>query len=99
VSRQGPEHVGPRFGPRGSLARERDHPCQSRSKTTSCAWRSGRIILATARKRADGWWEVSYWRRFFGRNQAITALTITEHLNSGRDSNDPVIRALRKELR
>jgi hypothetical protein len=55
-------------------------------------------VLATARKRADGWWEVSYWPRFFDRNQAITALTITELLNSGRDSNDPVVRALREEL-
>ena len=22
-------------------------------------------VLATARKRTDGWWEVSYWPRFF----------------------------------
>jgi hypothetical protein len=56
-------------------------------------------VLATARKRADGWWEVSYWPRFFDRNQAVTALTITELLGGGRDSNDPVIRALREELR
>ena len=56
-------------------------------------------VLATARKRADGWWEVSYWPRFFDRNQAITALTITELLDSGLDSNDPVVRALREELR
>jgi hypothetical protein len=56
-------------------------------------------VLATAKKRADGWWEVSYWPRFFDRNQAITALTITELLNSGGDSNDPVVRALREELR
>jgi hypothetical protein len=57
------------------------------------------IVLATARKRVAGWWEVSYWPRFFDRNQAITALTITELLDSGRDGNDPVIRALREELR
>jgi hypothetical protein len=56
-------------------------------------------VLATARKRADGWWEVSYWPRFFDRNQTITALTTTELLNSGRDSNEPLIRALREELR
>jgi hypothetical protein len=56
-------------------------------------------VLATARKRADGWWEVSYWPRFFDRNQAVTALTITELLNCGRDSNDPVVHALREELR
>jgi hypothetical protein len=56
-------------------------------------------VLATARKRADGWWEVSCWPRFFDRNQAITALTITELLDSGHDSNDPLVRALREELR
>jgi hypothetical protein len=59
----------------------------------------GGTVLATARKRADGWWEVSYWPRFFNRNQAITALTITELLDSGHDSNDPLVRALREELR
>jgi hypothetical protein len=56
-------------------------------------------VLATARKRADGWWEASYWPRFFARNQAITALTITELLESGHDSKDPVVLALREELR
>jgi hypothetical protein len=55
-------------------------------------------VLAMARKRADGCWQVSYWPRFFDRNQAITALTITELLDSGRDSNDPLVRALREEL-
>jgi hypothetical protein len=59
----------------------------------------GGTVLATARKRADGWWEVSYWPRFFDRNQAITALTITELLDSGHDSNHPLVRALREELR
>jgi hypothetical protein len=57
------------------------------------------IVWATARKRTDGWWEVSYWPRLFDRDQAITALAITELLDSGRDSNDPVVRALREELR
>jgi hypothetical protein len=56
-------------------------------------------VLATARKRADGWWEVSYWPRFFDRSQAITALTITELLDNGHDSNDPLVQALREELR
>jgi hypothetical protein len=56
-------------------------------------------VVANARKRADGWWEVSYWPQFFDGNQAITALTITELLYSGRDSNDLALRALRKELR
>jgi hypothetical protein len=58
----------------------------------------GRVI-ATATERADGWWEVTRWPRFFDRNQAITALTVTELLEGGRDSNDPVVRALREELR
>jgi hypothetical protein len=57
------------------------------------------IVLATANKRADGWWKVSYWPQFFDRNQAITALTITELLGSGRDNNDPAVHALREELR
>jgi hypothetical protein len=57
----------------------------------------GRVV-ATATERAGGWWEVTYWPRFFDRNQAITALTVTELLESGRDSNDPVVAALRQEL-
>jgi hypothetical protein len=57
----------------------------------------GRVV-ATAIERARGWWEVTYWPRFFDRNQAITALTATELLESGRDSNDPVVAALREEL-
>ena len=56
------------------------------------------IVIATARMRADGWWEVSHWPRFFDRNQAITALTVTEPLESGRDSNNPVVMTLREEL-
>ncbi len=51
------------------------------------------------RMRADGWWEVSHWPRFFDRNQAITALAVTELLESGRDNNGPVVMALREELR
>jgi hypothetical protein len=58
----------------------------------------GRII-AVATERIDGWWEVSHWPRFFDRNQAITALTVTELLHSGRDRGDPLVRALREELR
>ena len=52
----------------------------------------GRVV-ATATERAGGWWEVTYWPRFFDRNQAITALTITELLDSGRDRGDPERRA------
>jgi hypothetical protein len=31
---------------------------------------------------------VTYWLRFFDRNQSITALTVTELLESGRDCDD-----------
>jgi hypothetical protein len=56
-------------------------------------------VIATARERTDGWWEVSCWPRFFDRNQAITALTITELLEAGRTRDDPLVTALREELR
>jgi hypothetical protein len=59
----------------------------------------GRRIIATAEERAGGWQEVSYWPRFFDHNQAITALTITELLESGHASDDPLVIALREELR
>ena len=55
-------------------------------------------VVATAKRRTGGWWEVSHWPRFFDRNQAITALTVTELLEAGRDSNDPLVLALREEL-
>jgi hypothetical protein len=58
----------------------------------------GRVI-ATATERVGGWWEVTLWPRFFDRNQAITALTVTELLENGRDGSDPLVRALREELR
>jgi hypothetical protein len=58
----------------------------------------GRVV-ATATERAGGCWEVTYWPRFFDRNQAITALTVTELLECGRGSNDPLICALRDDLR
>ena len=47
-------------------------------------------VVATAKRRTGGWWDVSHWPRFFDRNQAITALTATELLEAGRDSNDPL---------
>jgi hypothetical protein len=58
----------------------------------------GRVV-ATATERAGGWWQVSYWPRFFDRNQAITALTVTELLENGRHSDNPLVTALREELR
>ncbi len=57
----------------------------------------GRIV-ATATEWAGGWWEVTHWPRFSDRNQSITALTVTELLETGRDSNDPLVAALRREL-
>src|ERR1017187_745157 len=59
----------------------------------------GGRTISTARRRADGWWEVSHWPRFFDRNQAITALTVTGLPEAGRDNTDPVVMALREELR
>lgn len=58
----------------------------------------GGPVIATARERADGWWEVSHWPRFFHRNQLITALTITELLDTGHRSHDPLVTALPEEL-
>lgn len=46
-------------------------------------------VVTTARERTDGWWEVSDWPRFFARNRATTALTVTELLHDGRDRDDP----------
>jgi hypothetical protein len=58
----------------------------------------GRVVV-TATERASAWWEVTYQPRFFDRNQAITALTVTELLESGRDSSDSLVSVLRDELR
>jgi hypothetical protein len=59
----------------------------------------GDAVVAEARRRAGGWWEVTHWPRFFDRNQAITALLVTELLTSGRGDDDLRIVVLRKELR
>jgi hypothetical protein len=59
----------------------------------------GGRVIATANRGDGGWWEVTYWPRFFDRNQAITALTVTELLETGSKSNDPLVIALREELR
>lgn len=56
-------------------------------------------VIADARQQADGWREVSHRPRFFNRDQAITALTITGLLASGRDSSDPAVNALCQVLR
>ncbi len=67
--------------------------------TTPCAWRSTASSSRPRGSRLTAGWEVSHWPRFFDRNQAITALAVTELLESGRDSSDPVVKALREELR
>jgi hypothetical protein len=56
-------------------------------------------VITTARERAGGWWEVGHWPRFFLRNQAITAPTVTVMLETGHRSDAPVVVALREELR
>jgi hypothetical protein len=56
-------------------------------------------LIATARRCDGGWWEVTHWPRFFDRNQAITALTVTGLLEAGHSNDEPLIVALREELR
>jgi hypothetical protein len=56
-------------------------------------------VISEAKRRAGGWWEVTYWPRFFDRHQAITALTVTELLEKGYSSDHPLVSALREELR
>jgi hypothetical protein len=59
----------------------------------------GGQVISEARRRSGGWWEVTLWPRFFDRSQAITALTVTELLETGHASDDPLVVALREELR
>ena len=72
-----------------------------RFRAAVCGGVGGREMAQVqgGRAGAGGWWEVTYWPRFFDRNQAITALTVTELLESGRDISDPVVASLRDELR
>ena len=56
-------------------------------------------VIATAQRREDSWWEVTRWPRFLDRNQAVTALTVTELLATGHSADDLLIVALREELR
>ena len=55
-------------------------------------------VIATARQRPSGWWEVSHWPRFYDRNQAITALAVTELLETGYHRDHPIVLALLEEL-
>jgi hypothetical protein len=56
-------------------------------------------LIAVAERRSGDWWEVTYWSRFFDRNQAVTALTVTELLETGYANDHPLITTLREELR
>lgn len=56
-------------------------------------------IISTARMRADGWWSITHLFRFFDRNQAITAFTITELIETEYSNDHPLVAALREELR
>ena len=58
----------------------------------------GGEVVAEARREPGGSWEVTRWPRLLDRNQAISALIVTELLASGRDEDDPQVVALRKEL-
>ncbi|HUC57307.1 MAG TPA: hypothetical protein VMA95_07890, partial [Streptosporangiaceae bacterium] len=59
----------------------------------------GGAVISEARRRPGGWWEVDFWPRFFDRGRAITALTVTELLETGHGADDPLVVALREELR
>jgi hypothetical protein len=65
------------------------HPGSAPPAQSSPAWRKWDTRSAA----------VTYWPRFFDRNQAITALTVTDLLETGYRSDDPVVTALREELR
>ena len=56
-------------------------------------------IVAVAERRSGGWWQVTNWPQFFDRNQAISALTVTQLLEQGHGNDHPLVSALREELR
>ncbi len=56
-------------------------------------------VIAMAKLRTGGWWEITNWPTLFDRNQAITALTMTDLLETGYRRDDPIVSALREELR
>jgi hypothetical protein len=65
----------------------------------------GDRVVATARfsehVAADGngaWIVSTYPAQLFSRNQAITALTLAEHLAIGYGDDEPLVMAWRKEL-
>jgi hypothetical protein len=46
-------------------------------------------VVSTARLRESGWWEVTHWPRLSDRNQALTALTVIELLETSDSNDDP----------
>jgi hypothetical protein len=56
------------------------------------------VPLADAILRLDGRWDVSSWPVPLGRDQAITALTITELLARGHPPDHPLVVTFRNEL-
>ena len=56
------------------------------------------LPLAGATLRPDGRWDVSTWPVPPGRDQAITALTITELLALGHPPGHPLVVTFRNEL-
>jgi hypothetical protein len=57
------------------------------------------VTLASAVRRPNGKWDVSTWLVPLDRNQAITALTITEMLARGCPTDHPLVATLWDELR
>jgi hypothetical protein len=53
----------------------------------------------TAVRQPGGRWQVTDWPGCYDRDQAITALTITELLQGGYPADHPLVSALREELR
>ena len=49
------------------------------------------VLLADATRRPDGRWDVSTWPVPLSRDQAITALTITELLARGHPPDHPLV--------
>ena len=59
--------------------------------------KAGGFVTDTVLKSGTNNWHGSAFE--YNRNQAITAMTVTEPLATGRPSNDPLVMALREELR
>ena len=56
------------------------------------------VPLAEATRRPDGRWNVGTWPVPLSRDQAITALNLTELLARGHSPDHPLVVTLRNEL-